>query len=41
MGKLASLIGIGLTLVTQPMLQRQPNRTELRQMDSYTLRMPL
>ena len=23
------------SLVTQPMLQRQPNRTELRSMDSY------
>ena len=26
---------IGSTLVTQPMLQRQPNHTELRLMDSY------
>ena len=34
-GKLASLIGIGLTLVTQHMLQRQPNRMELRSMNSY------
>jgi hypothetical protein len=24
-----------LALVTQPMLQHQPNRTELRSMDSY------
>ena len=26
---------IGLSLVTQPMLQRRPNPTELRSMDSY------
>ena len=26
---------LAYTLVTQPMLQRQPNRTELRLMDSY------
>ena len=26
------------TLVTQPMMQRQPNHTELRLMDSYTVR---
>ena len=26
---------VSLTLVTQPMLQRRPNRTELRLMDSY------
>jgi hypothetical protein len=26
---------ISITLVTQPMLQRRPNRTELRSMDSY------
>ena len=26
---------VGATLVTQPMLQPRPNRTELRSMDSY------
>ena len=31
---------IDISLVTQPMLQRRPNRTELRSMDSYILGRP-